>query len=79
MKTIIGLSVETHPSSDCPEHDIINEIGQDMHSIELMDDSSLSSAFSNSFQEVGIENNDKRTSEIIADKHPWIREVLKST
>ena len=43
----------SHPG---PEHDIINEIGQDLH-IELVDDNLLSKASSNSFEEVGNENN----------------------
>ena len=56
LKTTIGLSEVKHLSNDCPEHDIINEIGQDLH-IELVDDNLLSKASSNSFEEVGNENN----------------------
>ena len=52
----IDLSEVKHLSNDCPEHDIINEIGQDLH-VELVDDNLLSKASSNSFEEVGNENN----------------------
>ena len=52
----IDLSEVKHLSNDCPEHDIINEIGQDLH-IELVDNNLLSKASSNSFEEVGNENN----------------------
>ena len=50
------MSEVKHLSNDCPEHDIINEIGQDLR-IELVDDYLLSKASSNSFEEVGNENN----------------------
>ena len=50
------MSEVKHLSNDCPEHDIINEIGQDLH-IELVDDNLLSKASSNSFEKVGNENN----------------------
>ena len=73
------MSEVKHPSNDCPEHDIINEIGQDIHKIELVDDL-LSIAPSNSFEEVGNENNVLKTSEIIVEfvvNHPQIQEVFK--
>ena len=42
--------------ADCPEHNIISDLVQDIHKEELMDDL-LSNASSNSFEEVGNNNN----------------------
>ena len=69
----LDLSEVTHPSNtsnDCPEHNIINNIGQDIHFVELVDDNLLSNASSNSLRRLGMNLMSKKTSEVIVVYHP---------